>query len=150
MTTEVPTTTPTTTRSLVPLALGSCAVAIGWTAYGAHSWGELLSMAAFVALAGLLVFGFVVPRALRKESAGGTALALSVPALLLTLPAFWSGLPLVLGTAGMVLGNAGRTARTGAGQCIASLVVGALAVAGYLAIYIGDGVLAGHAGFLFD
>lgn len=87
---------------------------------------------------------------MRRPSAGGTALALSIPGLVLLLPAFWSGLPLVLGVGGMVLGNHGRSAPSGAGKSIAALVLGALTVLGYFAIYIGDGIVSGNAGFLFD
>jgi hypothetical protein len=90
-----------------------------------------------------------VTRALRKDSAGGTALGLSVPAVLLLVPAFWSGLPLVLGVAGLVVGNAGRGARSGGGKCVAAVALGALACLGYVAIYVSDG-LNGGAGFLFD
>ena len=93
---------------------------------------------------------YVVPRALRKDSAGGTALGLSIPAVLLLLPAFWSGLPMILGVAGAMVGNAGRNAPSGSGKSITALILGALAVLGYLAIYIGDGLLGGNAGFLFD
>ncbi len=117
--------------------------------YGAHDWGEIITVLAAIVIAGAVAFGLVVPRALRRESAGGAALGLSVPAVLLLLPAFWSGLPLVLGVAGFVVGNAGRRAERGAGACIAATVLGALAAVGYLAVYVSDG-LNGGAGFLFD
>ncbi len=58
-------------------------------------------------------------------------------------------MPFVLGVGAMVVGNAGRNARTGAGKCIAGLVVGALVAVGYLAIYASE-MAAGNAGFLFD
>ena len=35
-------------------------------------------------------------------------------------------------------------------MAITGLVLGVIAVLGYLAIYIGDGVILGHSGFLFD
>ena len=93
------------------IGLASALVAAAGTAFGAHDWSEIAVVWGVIAVATLLVFGLVVPRALRKESAGGTALGLSIPALVLLLPAFWSGLPLVLGVAGLVVGNAGRRAR---------------------------------------
>ena len=141
---------PVTARgTLVGIGLASALVAAAGTAFGAHDWGEIAVVWSVIAVATLLVFGLVVPRALRKESAGGTALGLSIPALVLLLPAFWSGLPLVLGVAGLVVGNAGRRAHSGAGKCIAAVVVGTLAAVGYLAVYIADG-MNGGAGFLFS
>ncbi len=131
------------------IGVASALVAAAGTAYGAHTWGELGVVWGAIVLATALVFGLVVPRALRKESAGGTALGLSIPALVLLVPAFWSGLPLVLGVAGFVVGNAGRKAPSGAGKCIAAVVLGALAAVGYLAIYVSDG-MSGGAGFLFS
>jgi hypothetical protein len=138
------------TRPITPIALGTALVAAAGTVYGAHDWREIIVVAAVIAVSSAVVFGVVVRRALSRPSAGGTALALSVPAALLLLPAFWSGLPLVLGVAGAVVGDAGRNAREGSGKSIAGLVLGVLAVLGYLAIYIGDGIVAGNAGFLFD
>ncbi len=131
------------------IAVGSALVAVAGTAVGAHDWRELLVVMGIIAVVTALVFGLVVPRALRKESAGGTSLALSIPAVLLLLPAFWSGLPMVLGAAGLLVGNAGRRAERGAGLCIAGVVLGALAMIGYVAIYVSD-ASNGGLGFLFD
>jgi len=119
------------------------------TAVGAHDWAEIGVIVGISAVATVLVFGLVVPWALRKESAGGTALALSIPALLLVVPAFWSGLPFVLGVAGMVVGNAGRRAPKGGVACIVATVLGALAAVAYVTIYISDAT-SGGTGFLFD
>ena len=138
------------TRPVTPIALGTALVAAAGTVYGAHDWPEIIVVSAVIAASSAVVFGIVVRRALTRPSAGGTVLALSVPGALLLLPAFWSGLPLVLGVAGAVLGDAGRNAREGSGKSIAGLVLGVLTVLGYLAIYIGDGVAGGSAGFLFD
>jgi hypothetical protein len=148
--TTITATRPVTSRGAVAgIGIASALVAAAGTAFGAHDWGEIAVVWGVIAIATALVFGIVVPRALRKESAGGTALALSIPALLLLLPAFWAGLPLVLGVAGLVVGNAGRRAQSGAGKCIAAVVLGALAAVGYVAIYVSDGVNGG-AGFLFS
>ncbi|MDP9441695.1 MAG: hypothetical protein M3P34_05890 [Actinomycetota bacterium] len=154
MTTTV-TSATTTARRPAPASvwgggLAATVLAAAGTLYGAHDWTEIAVTVPVLAVVAAFVFGFVVPAAMRKESAGGTALGLSIPAVLLTLPAFWSGLPMVLGVAGVMVGNAGRNARSGGGKCIAGLVLGALAVLGYLAIYIGDGIIGGNAGFLFD
>ena len=140
---------PDTSRGAVAgIGIATALVAMGGTAFGAHNWGEIIIVCGIIAVATALLFGLVVPRALRKESAGGTALGLAIPALVLLVPAFWSGLPLVLGVAGLVVGNAGRRAPSGAGKCIAAVVLGTLAAVGYLAIYISDG-MSGGAGFLF-
>lgn len=135
--------------SPAPIGIATAVVASTLTTLFAHDWREVAIMVPVILVATGLVFGVVVPRALRKESAGGTALGLSIPAVLLTMPAFWAGLPLVLGAAGMVVGNAGRNARSGGGKCIAALVLGALAVLGYLAIYTFE-FSAGQTGFLLD
>ena len=136
-------------RTLVPVAAASALLGAALLTYGAHDWGEIIISTSVLVIVTALVYGMVLPRALRKESAGRTGLALSVPAVLLTAPAFWTGLPLVLGVAGMLVGAAGRNARSGGGTCIAALVLGALAVLGYFAIYVSD-ALNGGAGFLFD
>lgn len=149
MTTIHATQTATRTSSAAGAGIVSALVASAATTLFAHDWGEVAFSVPFILVASGLVFGLVVPRALRKESAGGTALGLSIPAVLLTLPAFWIGLPLVLGVAGLVVGNAGRTARSGGGKCIAAVVLGAIAVLGYVAIYVMSYAL-GETGFLLD
>lgn len=148
-TTTAPTRMGSSSGALAGTAASSAALAAAGTLYGANDWAEIGIVLGAIAVTTLLIFGFVVPRALRKESAGGAALTLSILAVLLVLPAFWSGLPLVLGTAGLVVGNAGRRASTGAGPCIAATVLGALAVVGHLAIYVAAAIT-GDAGFLFD
>lgn len=149
-TTTSTTTSPTASPTTVPVAatgVGVLVVGTALTAYGAHDWNEIALVAAVILAATGLVFGLVVPRALRKESAGGTALVLSIPALLLVLPAFWSGLPLVLGVAGALVGNAGRHARSRSSASIVALVIGALAAMAYLAIYLTE-IFSGTTGFL--
>jgi len=131
-------------RALPALGLLTFAVATVWTALGAHNVRETVVVTVVAAVVAAGVYGWVLPRALGKPSAGGTALTLSLVAVALTLPAFWSGLPLILGVAGAFLGNAGRHARTGAGTSIAALALGALATIAYLAIYIVDGLLMGN------
>ena len=143
-------TTKTRTRLVAPLGIATTLIAAAWTVYGAHDWLEIVTVLAAITAVAAIVFGVVVPRALRKDSAGGTALGLAIPAALLLVPAFWSGLPLVLGVAGFVVGYAGRNAPTGSRKCITAVVLSALAVLGYLTVYVADGFIAGNAGFLFD
>lgn len=147
--TTLDTTYQPRTASPVSIGVASAAVALVGTFVGAHDWREIGVISAIVIVVTAAVFGLVVPRALRKGSAGGTALALAIPAVLLLVPAFWAGIPFVLGAAGAVVGNAGRRAPTGSGRSIAGLVLGVLAMVGYVGIYISD-LLAGGAGFLFD
>jgi len=139
------------TSSTTPALLGaaSALVAMALSTIGAHNWTEAVVEIALVAVTAGLVFGVVVPRALRKDSAGGTALALAIPAVLLVVPAFWTGLPMVLGVAALVVGSAGRSARHGAGRCIAAIVLGGLAVLAYLAVNAAD-FASGARGFLLD
>lgn len=138
------------TKSVAPIGLLTGVVALFWTAFGAHDMRELLMMCAVAAVATVIVFGLIVPRVLRRESTGGPALGMAIPAFLLALPAFWSGLPLILGAAATLTGNAGRTRVRGGKLSLAAMAVGILAILGYLFIYIGDGVVGGNAGFLFD
>lgn len=149
MTTFHATPTADTNSSVALVGAVSAVVASAGTIAGAHEWAEILVTVPLILVASGLIFGFVVPRALRKETAGGTALGLSIPAALLVLPAFWAGLPLLLGVAGMVVGNAGRNARSGSGKCVAALVLGALAVLTYVATYTFD-LSTGGMGFLLD
>ena len=124
-------------RALVPAAIGTAAVILVFATFRADSRAEAISMDALGVLSSALVYGLVVRTGLRKESVPARALLMSGLGLLLVFPAFWSGLPVVLGGAGALLGYAGkRSSRSG--LCIAALVVGALAVIAYLAIYIGD------------
>lgn len=131
-------------RFALPLGVATLAVATVWTILGAHGMAETVTVLPVLVVVTAAVYGFLVPRALSRPSAGGTAFALSVVAAALTLPAFWSGLPLVLGAAGALLGYVGRNAATGAGKSIAAIVLGALAVIGYLTIYIVDGLVFGN------
>ena len=128
-------------RALLPVGVATFAGSAVWTVLGAPNLrdrrragrgsrghrGGLRAPAAPVAAA----------------SAGGTALTLALLAALLTLPAFWSGLPLILGS-GRAPRLAGRNAATGAGKSAAAIGIGALAVLGYLTIYIVDGLLMGN------
>ena len=137
-----------TRRATIAWALLVFVVSSTWTVLGAHNMTEIIVSLGLATVVTVGVYGFVVPRGLRRGrtggSTGGMALGLSIPALLLTVPAFWSGLPLILGAAGVMLGHAGRNADSGSGKSITAVVLGALAVIGYLAIYLIDGLLFGN------
>ncbi len=143
MTTSPITATETSDRvtarnAMIPAAIASTAIAVTLSYLGAHDNRERLVELGLQIVAAGVLFGVVVPRGLRQESAGGRALVLGALALLIVVPAFWSGLPIQLGAAACLLGYAGKRADTGSGKAIASLVLGLLAVVAYLAIYVGD------------
>lgn len=137
----------TSTSQTAAIGAGTGLVAAALTTLFAHDWAEAAFSVSIIVVVTAVVWGYVVPRALRKESAGGTALCLAIPAALVVVPAFWSGLPLVLGVAALLVGNAGRRAPSGAGKCIAAIVVAALTVLFYLSIYVSEGI-GGEKGFL--
>ena len=64
--------------SAAPIGITTAVVASALTTLFAHDWGEVAFMVPVILVAAGLVFGLVVPRALRKASAGGTALGLSI------------------------------------------------------------------------
>lgn len=134
-------------RALVPAAVAAFLVGGSLIALRSNSVGEMASMLVLDVVAVAVLFGLVVPRALRAESAGGRALGLGIAGLVLALPLFWSGLPLLLGVSASLLGYAGKRASTGSGKCAAALVLGLLAVVAVLAIYGLDWIVNPGAGW---
>ena len=55
--------------------------------------------------------------------------------------AFWAGLTPILAGGGALLGWAGRDADRGRGMSWAAVVIGAVALVGYLAIYVTDAII---------
>lgn len=139
MTTIAQPRTTLTPATAAGIGAATSAVALTLTTLFAHDWREVGIVAGMIAVAAAVVYGLVVPWALRRGSLGGTALVLAVLAALVVVPAFWSGLPAVLGVAAMILGNAGRHARAGSGKAIAAIVVAALTVLFYLSVYVMEG-----------
>jgi hypothetical protein len=125
-------------RLALPAAAVSTLTGAALSYVGRNDLGEWLFELGVLAVGAVVVFGVVVPRGLRHDSAGGRALALAVVGLLLVVPAFWLGLPAQLGTAAALLGYAGRRAPNGSGKSVAALVLGVVTVVAYLAIYLGD------------
>lgn len=130
------------------IAAATVVIALFWTFYEAHSWGEIGVVAAVTLIAAAVVFAVVVPIALRRGRTGGLSLALAIPAVVLVLPAFWSGLPLVLGAGGALLGASGRASGHRSASSTAGLVIGLVAVAAYLGLYLFDTLINGNRGFL--
>jgi hypothetical protein len=125
----------------LPAALAA-ALAAGLAAWGTYGEShpetrEYLVVLAIIAVATAAVFGWIVPRGLRRDSAATTALVLSVLGLV-SIAVFWSGLPAVLAMGGIVLGWAGRNARHGSRLSIAAVAVGLFAIAADIAVYVQD------------
>jgi hypothetical protein len=132
-------------RVVAPVAIAAIAIATTLAAVGTWSGDEdqgakeFLVVCAIIAVAAAVVFGWVVPRGLQREAAGATALTLSILGLL-TVVAFWSGLTPILAGGGALLGWAGRDADRGRAMSWAAVVIGAIALVGYLAIYSTDAI----------
>ncbi len=146
MTQHAEAVTRTEERQVSPLPVTGLAVAIfvattALTIYGADDRWEIAIVLAGIVASLVGIYGYLLPRKLAHDSAGGTALTLSSIAALLLLPTFWSGQSLILGAAGALLGYAGRKAPTGAGKSRAAFIVGLLAMIGYFTIYILDAIL---------
>jgi len=72
----------------------------------------------------------------------GVALLATALGLLLTVPAFWSGLPMILGSALPTSAKSRRFVGAVLLGFLPAAVIGALAVMGYLVVYVGDQFLA--------
>lgn len=123
------------------LGVTLAAVLAAWGTFGEtgaeHNLTDYILVLGIIAVGAAIVFGWVVPRGLRKESAGGTAVALSVLAVL-SIAVFWSGLPPVLAAGAVSLGLAGWNARSSLWLCRAAVVIGLFAIVGDVVIYIQD------------
>jgi hypothetical protein len=102
-----------------------------------HGWGEFFIIVGFAAVAVAAVFGLAVARLQSSPKAGPVGLALALFGLV-TVLVFWAGITPALAVGGMLLGAAARRngLRTGFGT--AAVAVGALALLGYVAIYVTD------------
>jgi hypothetical protein len=116
---------------------GQSAADGGQTADGESSVWEYLIVLAIIGAAAVAVFGWVAPRALRRESAAWTALALSVLGLL-TVAAFWSGLPPILAACGILLGWASRGNARARWAAWAAVGIGTFALVADVAVYVTD------------
>lgn len=125
-------------RAIVPVGIASLLIATACSFQGRNSMGEWVFELGIQIVAAGVIFGLVVPRGLRRGSAGRGALVMGVLGALLVAPAFWLGLPFQLGAAAVLLGYAGRRASTGSGMSIAGLVLGSLTMVFYLSIYVGE------------
>ena len=141
-TTSVDTTltrTPSVLRSAglaVLLSAILTAVLIARDTNNGPAWRVGLILAAIVVALTVLIFGLVVRRALRRESARAsawTALVLGVGAVA-SLVVFWLAVPPVFGVAALMLARDARDRRPFRGEAVA--VIGAvLAVLGTVAAF---------------
>ena len=109
-----------------------------WGSFGDNGdFGDYWPVLIIIAVLAAIVFGFVVPRAVRGVwPAARTGLILSVLGLL-TVAVFWSGAPPIFALPGILLGYFARQ-RGETGLATAAVIVGVLAVVADIAIYIGD------------
>lgn len=131
---------------LLPVAAGAALMGIGFTALGVfgdgtggaeHEPGEFFVIAGISLLAVAAVFGLAVRRLAGSPRAAGVGLALAVLGLL-SVAVFWAGLTPALAVGGLALGADARRSRQHAGLGGAAVAVGALAVLGYVAVYVSD------------
>lgn len=146
-------TQPTSARLAVTAGIAAAVAGAALAAYAVYGdpraqasekGGVPFMVAAAVLVAGV-VFGLLVPRALRAMRDGSTSaprwgLALSIFALVTTPVLGWSGVPLVIGASGLVLGTDGRrqarSQGTGTGRCTAAIVLGVIAILGGVAMAV--------------
>jgi len=145
MTTQHLTSPPVTPAPpLVPVAAATFAGTALFTALGTvlsgegdeHGWGEFAFVLgiALVAVVGVMA---LVRRLQDSRKAAGAGLALSVFGLA-TVLVFFMGLTPAFAVGGMLLGAAARRTQVRPGLGGAAIAVGALALLGYVAIYVTD------------
>jgi hypothetical protein len=131
-----------TRNPLVLPAVGTLLASFATIAFGTYGdgtpgaqhdlWEFLVPCGIAVVTTGV-VFGLVLPRALRQPSAAGPALTLAVLGAVLVAFVFWSGLVLPLAVGGLI---AGRHTRSTAGTVAVALSV--LTMVAYVAVYVAD------------
>ena len=137
---------PTTSLPVRPAGIATVLGTLAFTAIGTfgdgtndadHGAREFLFIAAIVVAVSALMFVFVVPRALRSGRTANLGLGLAIGSLPFVV-VFWSGIGPVLAVSGILLGMAARRAGDGAGKGAVAVGIGALALLGYVAIYVSD------------
>ena len=131
---------------VLPAAIATVLGTLAFIAFGTFAEGseganpepmEFYVMSAFVLVLAALLFLVVVPRALRSGRTANLGLGLAIASLPFVL-VFWSGITPLLAVSGMLLGSAARRTGDGPGKGAAAVGLGALALLGYVAIYISD------------
>jgi hypothetical protein len=127
-----------TRTSNLPVALSAIATAAllaAWGTFGeeSHATREYLVVLAIIGVAAVVVFAWVVPRALSSAAVGWTAIVLGALGLI-SVVAFWSGLPPILAGGAALLGWAQRTSSRGK----IAIALASLAFVADIAVYLGD------------
>jgi hypothetical protein len=119
-------------------AIVLAALLAAWGTFGDNSdFGDYWPVLVIIGVLAAIVYGWVVPRALRGTwPLAKTGLVLSILGLL-TVIVFWSGSPPIFAFAGVLLGYYARE-REPTGLATAALAVGGLAIVADIAIYIAD------------
>ena len=129
-----------------PAAIATVLGTLAFTAVGTFGDGtegsdqgarEFLVIAAIVVAVAALMFVFVVPRALRSGRTANLGLGLAIASLPF-VHVFWSGIGPLLAVSGILLGLAARRTADGGGKGAVAVGLGALALLGYVAIYVSD------------
>src|SRR5262245_38189124 len=139
-------TNRTVLTSLAPIATAVTLATLALNAFGIWGYGSsqddavtaMLVTSALTLISAGLVFGLVLPRALRSDAPGRAGLILSVLGLLVSVPLFWAGVAPVLAVGGIIAGRVGADAPRGRRLATAAFVVGILALIGCLGTYAGD------------
>ena len=120
------------------IAVAVAAALAAWGSFGDNGgFDDYWPVLVIIAVVAVIVFGAVVPRAVRGAwPAARTGLILSVLGLV-TVIVFWSGAPPIFAFAGILLGYLARQ-RGETGLATAAIVVGVLALVADLVIYIQD------------
>jgi hypothetical protein len=139
------TTSPTVDRNsshhdqarklLWPVAVAALLFTVSYPAndFATATTASDIGLGMFLVYAGIavvtigVVFALILPWALRRESSGGVALALSILGTLFA-PGFWTGFPPGLAAGGALLGWAGIHAIRGRRLSQAAFVAGVLGV----------------------
>jgi len=138
--------TDSTQMPVRPVAAATALGTLAFVAFGTFADGtdganadpmEFVVIGALVLALTALMFLLVVPRALRSGRTSNLALGLAIGSLPFVL-VFWSGIAPVLAVSGILLGSAARRTGEGAGKGAAAVGLGALALLGYVAIYVSD------------
>jgi hypothetical protein len=125
------------TTTVVALALDALAVWGDGSPDATPGFTDFLVVAAFTLVAAVAVFGFVVPRSMRRSSAAAVALTLGILAVVST-PVFWLGIGVVLGVGAVLLGLENSNAEHGAAIARAGAALGAAGAVLHVVVYVMD------------
>jgi hypothetical protein len=129
-----------------PAAIATVLGTLAFIAFGTFADGpdgrsgnpmEFVVIGTLVVALAALMFLLVVPRALRSGRTANLGLGLAIASLPCVL-VFWAGITPALAVSGILLGSAARRTGDGPGKGAAAVGLGALALLGYVAIYVSD------------